>query len=466
MLKHICLGLTLLAGVPAWSQATSSTDTQQSPSSTDTAQTPQATDTTETPSATEAPMELPPPVTGQAYPSQVGSDVHHNYLNLAVSGSGGYIDNVLVGYTTKTSSSIFTLAPSVSYNKLTPRTTAQFNYTPAFTFYTQLSALNEIDENASGSLQYRFTPHFVFRMQDAFTKSSSVYGLPAPVLGGSVTGALPVQLEGLVASFADRISNTASVDLGLQTSENTMIGAEGTFAELDYPNSSQVPGLVNSNSIGGSGFYTRRVSEHQYLGFVYQYLQILSYLQNAEGEAALNTFTPFYSFYLVRTKQGNLTASVQGGLEHSSFIIRGGPLVAEWTPNVTASIGWQGPVTNFAVSYTRSVSGGGGLNGLYGQYSVSGTAQLKIARVWGVSAGANYSDITNDSTRYLSVTTGGHSIIGSVTGGRSLGRSVRLEAGYNRVHESYPGISAITDNPDSDRIYGSVSYQFTRPVGR
>lgn len=411
-------------------------------------------------------MELPPPVTGQAYPDQVGSDVHHNFLNLGVSGSGGYIDNALVGYTTKTSTSIFTVSPSVSFNKLTARTKAEFNYTPSFTFYTQLSALNEIDENASGSYQYRITPHFVLRGQDSFTKSSSVYGLPAPALGGTVSGALPVELEGLVASFADRISNTAAVDLGLQTSENTMIGAEGSFAELDYPNSSQVPGLVNSNSIGGSGFYTHRVTEHQYLGFVYQYLQILSYLQNAEGEAALNTFTPFYSFYLVRTKQGNLTASIQGGLEHSSFIIRGGPLVAQWTPDVTASIGWQGPVTNFAVGYTRSVSGGGGLNGLYGQNSISGTAQVKIARNWGVSAGANYSDITNDSTRYLSVTTGGHSIIGTATGGRALGRSARFEVGYNRVQESYPGISAITDNPVSNRVYGSVSYQFTRPVGR
>lgn len=411
-------------------------------------------------------MELPPPVTGQAYPTQVGSDIHHNVLNLAVSGSGGYIDNVLVGYNTKVSSSIFTLSPSVSYNKRTARTKAEFDYDPAFTFYTQVSSLNEVDQNASGSLEYRITPHFVYRMQDSFTKSSSVYGLPAAALGGGVTGSLPIELEGLVASFADRIANTATVDLGLQTSENTLIGGEGSFAQLDYPNSAQVPGLVNSNSVGASGFYTRRVSEHQYLGFVYQYLQILSYLKGAEGEAALNTFTPFYSFYLVRTKKGNLTASVQGGLEHSSFIIRGGPLVAEWTPVVTSSIGWQGPVTNFAVAYTRSVSGGGGLNGLYGQYSMSGTAQVKIARNWGVSAGVNYSDITNDSSRYLSVTTGGHSIMGSVIGGRALGKSARFEVGYNRVQESYPGISAITDNPNSDRVYGSVSYQFSRPVGR
>lgn len=466
MLKRICLGLALLAGFPAWSQSTTTTDTQQSPTSTDTSQTPLPTDISQNPSATEAPMELPPPVTGQAYPTQVSSDVHHNILNLAVSGSGGYIDNVLVGYTTKVASSIFTVAPSVSYDKTTARTKAVFDYNPAFTFYTQVSALNEIDQNASGSLQFRITPHFVYRMQDSFTKSSSVFGLPAPVLGGSVSGSLPIELTGLVASFADRISNTATVDLGLQTGENTLIGAEGSFAELDYPNSAQVPGLVNSNSIGASGFYTHRVSEHQYLGFVYQYLQILSYLQNAEGEAALNTFTPFYSFYLVRTTKGNLTASIQGGLEHSSFIIRGGPLVAEWTPVVTASIGWQGPVTNFAVGYTRSVSGGGGLNGLYGMNSINGTAQVKIARNWGVSAGANYSDITNDSSRYLSVTTGGHSIVGTVTGGRALGKSTRFEVGYNRVQESYPGISAITDNPNSNRVYGSVSYQFSRPVGR
>ncbi|MGC2497784.1 MAG: hypothetical protein WA374_08570, partial [Acidobacteriaceae bacterium] len=60
----------------------------------------------------------------------------------------------------------------------------------------------------------------------------------------------------------------------------------------------------------------------------------------------------------------------------------------------------------------------------------------------------------------------GHTIIGTATAGRSLGRSARFEVGYNHIHESYPGISAITDNPDSNRIYGSVSYLFKRPVGR
>jgi hypothetical protein len=412
-------------------------------------------------------MELPPPVTGQAYPSQVGSEVQHNYLNLAITGGGGYADNVLAGFTnSKTGSGIFALSPSATFNKNTARTSAQFNYNPAFTFYTQVSQLNEFDQNASGNLQYRITPHFVFRAQDSFTRSSSIYGIASGAMEGSVSSATPTLLDGVVAQFADRIMNVSTVDLGLQVSENTLIGGEGSFAQLDYPKSAQVPGLVNSNSVGASGFYTHRVTAHQYLGFIYQYLQILTYLSGSEGEASLNTFSPFYTFYLLRTKEGNLTASLQGGLEHSSFVVRNGPLVTEWTPAINASIGWQGPITNFAVGYGRSVSGGGGLNGLYDQSSYNGMAQWRVARQWNTSAGASYSSLKNDSPQYNPQLSIGHTIAGSAGLTRTLGRSASVNIGYSRIHQSYPGVSTIIMNPDSDRIYGAVTYQFSRPVGR
>lgn len=411
-------------------------------------------------------MELPPPVTGQVYPTQVGSDVRQNYLGLGVSGSGGWDDNVLAGYTsTKTSSAIYSVSPYVFFDKKTPRTDAQFRYNPGFTFYSQASSLNESEHTASGTMMYRLTPHFVFRAQDAFQKSSNMFGTPSPALGGPVSGALPLQIEAVIAQFADRINNTATVDLGLQTSENTLIGAEGSFAELDYPSSAQTPGLYNSNSVGASGFYTHRVTSHQYLGFIYQYLEVLSYLPDSEGEAALNTFSPFYSFYLLRTKQGNLTASIQVGLQHSSFVIRNGPFEEEWDPVVSTSLGWQGPITNFAVSYTQLVSGGGGLYGLYRQASVNGMAQVKIARSWTAGVGASYVTLSNETPQYQSIS-GGHTIYGSASLARSIGKDTHLEAGYSRVHESYPGIPAIVANPDSNRIYGSVSYQFSRPVGR
>ena len=439
MLKRICLGLAVLAGVPVWAQS---------------------------PSSTETPMDLPPAVTGQVYPTQVASEVRRNYLRLAVSGSGGWADNVLVGFTNnKRGSGIYSVSPSISYNRKTGRMATEFTYDPAFTFYPQVSALNEFDQDASGSLEYRITPHFVYRMQDTFIRSSTIFS-SLPGLGNSVSGALPTLLDGVAAQFADRIMNTATVDLGLQMSPNTLIGAEGSFAQLDYPKKSEVPGLVNSNSVGGSGFYSHRVTQHQYLGFIYQYVQIQTYLPNAEGQATLDMYTPFYSFYLLKTRQGNLTASLQGGLERASFVIRGRPLVAEWTPAATASLGWQGPITNFAVGYGQSVSGGGGLNGLYKQNNYNGTAQWRIAREWDTSVGASYANLINDSPQYNPQLSTGHTVSGSAGLTRALGRFASLSVGYSRIHQSYPGISTITLNPDSDRIYGTVTYQLMKPVGR
>jgi hypothetical protein len=41
-----------------------------------------------------------------------------------------------------------------------------------------------------------------------------------------------------------------------------------------------------------------------------------------------------------------------------------------------------------------------------------------------------------------------------------------MEVGYQRLHQSYGGIAAITSDPDADREFASISYQFTRPLGR
>ncbi len=50
-----------------------------------------------------------------------------------------------------------------------------------------------------------------------------------------------------------------------------MIGAGGTFTESNYPNPAEASGLYNSNSGGGSAFYSQRLSSTQYIGVTYQY---------------------------------------------------------------------------------------------------------------------------------------------------------------------------------------------------
>jgi hypothetical protein len=58
---------------------------------------------------------------------------------------------------------------------------------------------------------------------------------------------------------------------------------------------------------------------------------------------------------------------------------------------------------------------------------------------------------------------GGHSISGSASLQREVGEHLNLQAGYTRLHQTYSFISA---NPDTNREWVAVSYQFARPLGR
>ena len=61
-----------------------------------------------------------------------------------------------------------------------------------------------------------------------------------------------------------------------QFGANDMIGANGTFSNLHYPNPDQVPGLYDAATRGGSGFYSHRLSVRHYVGVTYQYQDLLS----------------------------------------------------------------------------------------------------------------------------------------------------------------------------------------------
>ena len=47
-----------------------------------------------------------------------------------------------------------------------------------------------------------------------------------------------------------------------------------------------------------------------------------------------------------------------------------------------------------------------------------------------------------------------------------LSRSLKFQVGYDWMDQSYSGIGALGRLPNSNREYGSITYQRTRPLGR
>ena len=111
MLSRICLSLVLLVALPIWSQVE-----------------PAAT----VPPNAESDMQTPPPVSGQAYPTETGSETRSNYLRAGANFGTAYDDNVElgVGSLTPVSDVSYLIGSTFSLDQSTPRTHRTFSYSP------------------------------------------------------------------------------------------------------------------------------------------------------------------------------------------------------------------------------------------------------------------------------------------------------------------------------------------------
>ena len=141
------------------------------------------------------------------------------------------------------------------------------------------------------------------------------------------------------------------------------------------------------------------------------------------------------------------------------------PTTNAWTPAVATSMGWQERHTNLVASYARTVTSGRGLVGTFASNSAGATFRWQMLRRWTSGAGINYSSYKTVNASLFSSTPGGHSLAASVTLEHPIGDRFYTTFEYDHVHQSYGGIPVISANPDSNRISGSIAWQFTHPLG-
>lgn len=129
-----------------------------------------------------------------------------------------------------------------------------------------------------------------------------------------------------------------------------------------------------------------------------------------------------------------------------------------------ASMGWQGERFTLAASYSRIVSSGGGLSGAFQSNSAGTSVNWKMNRSWSAGVAASYAN-NNTLTPYFLSSTSGRSVSGTVTGQRTLGNNATLQFGYSWTNQKYQDI-VISSIPNINRIFISLSFQFTKPLQR
>jgi hypothetical protein len=406
-------------------------------------------------------MQTPPPVSGEPFPTITGFETRSNYLEPGLTIETSYNDNLLPDYAADPISTMgYSIRPSLAFDKVTPRLHQTWTYDASFTLYQDANARNEDDQHASLDLHYLLSPHLAISGRDTFEKGSNLFNQPS--LGGSASGSASSSPANDFAPFLNRLSNQANAGLSYQFCANGMIGASGTTTLLHFPDQAQSGGLADSKSLGGSAYYNRQLTAAQYVGATYQYSKEEDSFASTQTSTHVSTVNVFYTLYLLNS----LTLSIMGGPQHYNVVQAPLPPSAAWTPTVTGSIGWQKDQMNFAASYSKSVAGGGGLFGAFDTTMANASVRWRFARSWTVQSAANYNLRKNVTPMSLFSESGGRSISGTATLEHPLSEHLRASLEYQRLHQKYAGVAAIIGNPDSDRESISISYQFSRPLGR
>jgi hypothetical protein len=408
-------------------------------------------------------MLQPPPVSGEAYPTTFGSEGRSNYLVTAITFDTAYVDNVQPGSTSKPVGDVtYSIGPSISLNQTTPRQLRSLTYSPGFTFYQPTSQLDAVDQNGNLDYQFRLRPYTTMSMRDSFVESSSVFNQSNPIAEGGVSGTLQPSTASVIAPFAKQITNTVTAGISQQVSQDAMIGGGGVFELLHYLNPSQAQGLSDSTSSGGSAFFNRRLGSMQYLGVAYQFAHILASPQNAQSETLTNTILPYYTIY----PNGSTSLSLSCGLEHLNASETLLPTYSSWSPIAIASFGWHASRANFATSYSRAITAGGGVLGAFNANTANASFGWQITHSWTTGVGVAYSNLKNATPLLSPGVPGGYTVSGSASIQHPIGEHLVVSFGYERLHQSFSGIQVISEEPDTDREFISLSYQLKRPLGR
>jgi len=465
LLTEIALGLGLSVAPPAFCQ----TDVPQPPVPAlvgiDNSSTPAPSNN---PDINDDRMMTPPPVSGQAYSTTLASEDRSNYLRAGLSFTGVYMDNLeggVAGYPVSDIS--YSVTPTVGLDESTSRLHCRLTYAPGFTFYERHSGFNQADQNGAIQFDYRLSPHVTFTASDRFQKSSTVFNQPSDFSSGTVSGGTQGPNFSIIAPTGDQLSNYGNIGISYQFALNDMVAATGTFSNLHYSNPEQVSGLYESSSQSGLFSYSHRNAGKVYLGVTYQYQRLMSYpslgLTKTQTQAAM--------LFVTVTPHHNLSFSFFGGPQYSYTILP--PTSAQsqptdlrkWDPSMGASMGWKAHSTSFAVSYARVTASGGGLVGASKQDSATLSIRQQFTGSLNASLIGGYAQNDVLGSAVLGQA-GGHTISGTASLQKSLGQRLSMMLGYTRLHQSYANIQAISATPDTNREFVSISYQFSRPLGR
>jgi len=379
-----------------------------------------------------------------------------NYLVGGLTIQGAYNDN-LFATNPPVGDATYTISPFLTFDIARSRLQWALTYRPGVTLYQRFSQSDQSEHAFSTSLQYMLSPHVTLALSDTLSKSPSYTNLitPAGVDSGSTTLQSPSFL--VVPPLTSTLVNNGSGQITYQFARNAMIGGGGNSSELRFLDSAQAVGLSDSSERSGNLFYTHRIAERHYLGVSYTFADIMTH--PIDVDTKVQTATLFYSYYL----SPRISFSAFGGADHANTQGGGLPASNSWSPTEGGGINVQGQQDSVAVTYSRSINPGGGLQSAVHSYSANVAYRHKFSTHLTGGIQASYS---NNTLLELGVGSGGKILTAGGSLDRQLGAHWNAELQYSRLHQDYSNVPSVANSPDTDRAFITVSYQFQKALGR
>jgi hypothetical protein len=414
-------------------------------------------------------LSPPMPVSGVRMPlTFAGESARNNFVRGGVRLSTAFDDNMLTSPNHHLTDVSYLFSPSLEIGQSRARWQWSLGYSPGFTVNQRLSQRNQAAHSLHLLTSYRLSPHVTLQLHDNFQKTNTLF---SDLLGSAQApgpGALEQPNRSVVTPLTNLTSNSSGLDLTYQFSPSSMVGASGSYYFTNYGSiagANTTYGLIDSRSWMTDGFYAHRFANRQWIGLTYNFQRLMF---DFGSRADVNRILWFYSAPI----GSHMTVSLWAGPEYSkslaplTMIPNAGPFLSRshWFGAGGVSWVWQGSRTGFSLGYRQQTSDGGGLAQAVKMQSADGELRRKLSTRWALTTGATYAR----NNPLLTLTGFGryHSLMANAGFDYRMTDNLGLGLRYGRetLHHAYPGSASPWAN--RNRVWFSLSYSFTRPLGR
>jgi len=406
-----------------------------------------------------------PALLGGAGPSMafVSEMERSNYLRGGVNVGATYDDNPLLvpnGAVSNTSESVF---PNISVEQTTSRTRWNLAYAGGLTVNQKLTSQNQGSHNLNFDSQFRLSPHVNLRVAERFLITTGFFDAasgPDEVTGSGGPNA------SLLAPLSTLRSTITTVEANYHLALNDLIGASGSYYDLNYTNVPAGTELADTQTASGAAFWMHKIFRQDWGGLAYRF-QRISYDPAGHGLV--------HSFLVVDTAQltNRITFSLFAGPQYtdSQGVAPGAAGSTQsnfWTATGGAEVAWQDQRTSLSGGYLRSITDGAGLLGVVRLENVHANFRRALFSGWAASLSATHG--SNTSITVLPGTFASSINLTSAGAGleRNVGKSLGLRLAYTHDFQQEFGVSGTQQTLDAhrNRFVATLSYQWAKPIGR